>query len=587
MDFERVIFRVHAAALGPLERNEERCRVKPREACRACSECLLVVAVGLLLVTTALHATLGTDRCLAPRLKERLGRYDNGSYIEWRLPRDAVLKIRLVNELPDDDDLFVGENGVAPQRHDDDDGIPGDFRRLQGCPPLRGLQSCGGMGGDSLCEDAPRLPVDAVCTGDGACGTTEGRCYKVQAHHTRTPAPAAHRWKIPNGDYTLARDLHLLALDDAFLAEHRVRAYNVSVSMRCLDAASALAQVFHRYVLGYDTPLTNQAMEALGSSGALRNDRTNIITRWRRSDARRRRLSQRLGAEAAFKWLFRRAGVAVTSLLAFFLLSTVTAAVLRVLVASGVCGAFALWYLLSNTRFAQRLDFQALARAYPWLGAPLELLRAQGREGTSLLCAHAVRVIVAYALYESAQFAFARWFYGPPLPPSLGLCCFGLMLAWEYSTLAHCRSAASIAFLPKLNVLYFLAAHGTFYAVSRPYALLNCGVAALFMAHATLYCILELELPALVRGDIDSITPRARRTELPWPALDAMLPPTWSLYMPLVPNDDDQFPEEDDVGDVAAELPRPPPPAEDSGDEDGVELVDLNRAPAPAVATTE
>ena len=561
--------------------------MKPREACRACSECLLVVAVGLLLVTTALHATLGTDRCLAPRLKERLGRYDNGSYIEWRLPRDAVLKIRLVNELPDDDDLFVGENGVAPQRHDDDDGIPGDFRRLQGCPPLRGLQSCGGMGGDSLCEDAPRLPVDAVCTGDGACGTTEGRCYKVQAHHTRTPAPAPQRWHIPSGDYTLARDLHLLALDDAFLAEHRVRAYNVSVSMRCLDAASALAQVFHRYVLGYDTPLTNQAMEALGSSGALRNDRTNIITRWRRSDARRRRLSQRLGAEAAFKWLFRRAGVAVTSLLAFFLLSTVTAAVLRVLVASGVCGAFALWYLLSNTRFAQRLDFQALARAYPWLGAPLELLRAQGREGTSLLCAHAVRVIVAYALYESAQFAFARWFYGPPLPPSLGLCCFGLMLAWEYSTLAHCRSAASIAFLPKLNVLYFLAAHGTFYAVSRPYALLNCGVAALFMAHATLYCILELELPALVRGDIDSITPRARRTELPWPALDAMLPPTWSLYMPLVPNDDDQFPEEDDVGDVAAELPRPPPPAEDSGDEDGVELVDLNRAPAPAVATTD
>ena len=74
-----------------------------------------------------------------------------------------------------------------------------------------------------------------------------------------------------------------------------------------------------------------------------------------------------------------------------------TAAVLRVLVASGVCGAFALWYLLSNTRFAQRLDFQALARAYPWLGAPLELLRAQGREGTSLLCAHAVRVVVAYA----------------------------------------------------------------------------------------------------------------------------------------------------------------------------------------------
>ena len=140
MDFERVIFRVHAAALGPLERNEERCRVKPREACRPCSECLLVVAVGLLLVTTALHATLGTDRCLAPRLKERLGRYDNGTYVDWKLPRDAVVKIRLVNELPDDDDLFVADT-VAPQRHDDDDGIPGDFRRLGECPVLKPVPS--------------------------------------------------------------------------------------------------------------------------------------------------------------------------------------------------------------------------------------------------------------------------------------------------------------------------------------------------------------------------------------------------------------------------------------------------------------
>ena len=60
--------------------------------------------------------------------------------------------------------------------------------------------------------------------------------------------------------------------------------------------------------------------------------------------------------------------------------------------------------------------------------------------------------------------------------------------------------------------------------------------------------------------------------------------PTWSLYMPLVPNDDDQFPEEEDM---PAELPRPPPPPDSEDDEDGVELVDLNRAPAPAVATSE
>ena len=76
---------------------------------------------------------------------------------------------------------------------------------------------------------------------------------------------ARAKWRLH-----FVRDLHLLALDDAFLEQHRVRAYNMSVSMRCLDAASALAQVFHGYVLGYDTPLTNQAMEALGSSGSFK-----------------------------------------------------------------------------------------------------------------------------------------------------------------------------------------------------------------------------------------------------------------------------------------------------------------------------
>jgi len=52
--------------------------------------------------------------------------------------------------------------------------------------------------------------------------------------------------------------------------------------------------------------------------------------------------------------------------------------------------------------------------------------------------------------------------------------------------MVHCRAAATIALLPRLTLLYFLGAHGTFYALARPYALLNLTVAAVFMAHATL-----------------------------------------------------------------------------------------------------
>ena len=62
-------------------------------------------------------------------------------------------------------------------------------------------------------EGEDKAPEEGAGTGDGACGTTEGGCYRV--HRAHTPAPSPFRWRVPSADYTQARDLHLLALDDA------------------------------------------------------------------------------------------------------------------------------------------------------------------------------------------------------------------------------------------------------------------------------------------------------------------------------------------------------------------------------------
>ena len=92
---------------------------------------------------------------------------------------------------------------------------------------------------------------------------------------------------------------------------------------------------------------------------------------------------------------------------------------------------------------------------------------------------------------------------------------------------------------------------------------------------------MEFELPALQRGDVDEAEPRARRTELPWPALDAMLPPTWSLYLPLSPQDDGAFPEDADVGPPEGPPEEPAAPEEPvaeeppEGDEGGLELAPM------------
>ena len=481
MEFERVLYRVHASTLASLERNRERLHVRPLNACWIVTELTFVVAVSLLLLSTALHASLERGNCLAPQLAEALRVQappgSNASDGGWRLPRDVVVKISL-GSLPGDAELIAEANEVATRR----------------------LSS---NGTDAARDDASR-------------------------------------WPVHGGDYSLTRRAALLYLEEeTFFRAHKVRTVNVTLSKTCLDAGSSLAAWAHRELLGYDTPVINQAMYGLGSSAILRNDATGEVFRWRRSlvKARAKARGGDGGLRATGRWFVFRFGVAAKSLIAFFFMSTITALVIRVLVSSGVVAAFLLWYGLTSC--GARLDFGALSLSYPWLGAPLELLRAQRRPACPFVASHVVRVVLLYAAYEACQVAFSDWFYlgQRPLPKTLPLCVFGVALGWEYATMVYVRSAPSIAYLPKLTLLYFLAAHGTFYALARPYALLNLAVAALLMAHAVLYVILEFELPAHARGDVDHETPRARHTELPWPALDAMLPPTWSLFMPLVPDD--------------------------------------------------
>ena len=47
------------------------------------------------------------------------------------------------------------------------------------------------------------------------------------------------------------------------------------------------------------------------------------------------------------------------------------------------------------------------------------------------------------------------------------------------------------------------------------------------------FCVVAFEVPASNRGEISLEQPRALTTELPWPAWDAALPPSWSLFLPL------------------------------------------------------
>eukprot|EP00620_Florenciella_sp_RCC1587_P005683 CAMPEP_0182589682 /NCGR_PEP_ID=MMETSP1324-20130603/70086_1 /TAXON_ID=236786 /ORGANISM="Florenciella sp., Strain RCC1587" /LENGTH=80 /DNA_ID=CAMNT_0024806843 /DNA_START=114 /DNA_END=353 /DNA_ORIENTATION=- len=69
------------------------------------------------------------------------------------------------------------------------------------------------------------------------------------------------------------------------------------------------------------------------------------------------------------------------------------------------------------------------------------------------------------------------------------------------------------------------------------------------MIHSMLFCLYHLELPASERLEVSYDTPRALFTTLPWPAWEASLPPSWTLFLPLNARHRNIY-EEDENGNV-------------------------------------
>lgn len=100
--------------------------------------------------------------------------------------------------------------------------------------------------------------------------------------------------------------------------------------------------------------------------------------------------------------------------LAFLLTSAVTAIVVRMLLTSGVVVLFPLFFLLRRVGVLRMLDldFRLLSLSYPWLGVPMQRLRARRKPLAPFIMAHVVRVVVLYVMYEASQMFLAQLLYG-------------------------------------------------------------------------------------------------------------------------------------------------------------------------------
>jgi hypothetical protein len=135
------------------------------------------------------------------------------------------------------------------------------------------------------------------------------------------------------------------------------------------------------------------------------NIKTNETWSWRGSQ---------LPPPGGYDWLTALAfkcNVLVQSCLAFLLTSAVTAIVVRMLMTSGVVILFPFFFALRRLG-VRLLDFRILTLSYPWLGIPMQRLRARRKPLTPFIMAHLVRVFVLYVMYEASQAFFAEFLYG-------------------------------------------------------------------------------------------------------------------------------------------------------------------------------
>jgi len=257
-------------------------------------------------------------------------------------------------------------------------------------------------------------------------------------------------WKEPT--YKFSTNEALMYLDDKLLAWHNVSIVNVTLSERCLSTGSDEGQYpssiakfaqFLSQIYGMDTLIINQLMYGIKTSegGFQRGHLQNVETRerWAYSSAQ---LDEEEGIRHnVLTWWFQKLGILAISLVAFFLVTSVTALIVRLLTSSGVMIMFPIFAAIRSWGISG-IDDRVLEYSYPWVGPARRAIRRQGiHPFEHYLFAHLAKLFLVYTMYESCQVAWSAFLYSKSTPANLPLWIFGNAMVYEYFSMVFVRSA--------------------------------------------------------------------------------------------------------------------------------------------------
>ena len=309
-------------------------------------------------------------------------------------------------------------------------------------------------------------------------------------------SPGHRVYTIPGYDYIFSFNAGMLLLSDDVLHDHSFKTLNITLSgSECFGSAGTQSLI---PLGGMDTVVLNFIMHTVQESG-------HIVTadgqyfKWGNHDYHR--------FESFEELLTFKLGILFSSLMSFFLLSAVTAMLVRALISSGVVLMFPIFGMFRLCG-VQGINFRLISISYPWIGIPLEIIRTRNQPVTPFILAHISRVLLYYFLYQATQMFFTFWFYNQYLPGQQELWLFAVMMLWEYYSMIYVRSAESIALFPRASLALFLLYHIYYYSFPSGFHVLALVVMFFTLVFLMVHCIRVYELKAFQMGSISLQQPR-------------------------------------------------------------------------------
>ncbi|KAL7489933.1 hypothetical protein ACHAW6_015663 [Cyclotella cf. meneghiniana] len=297
-------------------------------------------------------------------------------------------------------------------------------------------------------------------------------------------------WEDPS--YRFSIDDALLYLDEKSIYLHNVTIVNVTVTERCLSTGSDDGELtfltavgeFLSQIYGMDSIIINQLMFGItgvdGShlGGHVQNMETKERWGWRKDQ-----IETYDGNSSIIGWITKKLGILFMSLLAFFLVTSVTSLIVRVLTSSGVVLMFPLFTCFRRMG-VPGADERILSLSYPWIGTARRAIRSNQTHPQSehhssdiplslcssfllsictflghLVWAHTTKIVLYYVMYEACQAAWSIVLYAKSIPEALPVWIYGLGKCDDNRVLQYglCPQRCKRLFLPEDHAVVFCA----------------------------------------------------------------------------------------------------------------------------------